>query len=373
MKKCRVLELIGGSLSDGGAETLVKEYVLNLDKQRFESAVFIDWVIPGTANYKMLTAAKETLFTVYPRYNLFWRGINKFLRGFLFQRKMKKEISDFNPDVIHVHLCALEYLSRITKELTGRRILYTCHSTPSMMIEDDSSEDKAARVLIKESKMRFVALHKDMAEELNARFEVKNTVVINNGINVERFKSVPESKENIRKSLEIPEEAFVIGHVGRFSKEKNHERIIRVMKQVNEVKENAFLLLVGTGELLSDVESQIESNALSQNTLILSNRTDIPRLLKAMDVFLLPSLYEGFPISLIEAQAAGLRCVVSDTVPKDSFISGKVTALSLNDPDEKWRDEILNLEGGDGYPDRLEAFDIKDVIKRVEKLYLGEL
>ena len=145
------------------------------------------------------------------------------------------------------------------------------------------------------------------------------------------------------------------------------------MKQVNEVKENAFLLLVGTGELLSDVESQIESNALSQNTLILSNRTDIPRLLKAMDVFLLPSLYEGFPISLIEAQAAGLRCVVSDTVPKDSFISGKVTALSLNDPDEKWRDEILNLEGGDGYPDRLEAFDINDVIKRVEKLYLGEL
>ena len=373
MKKCRVLELIGGSLSDGGAETLVKDYVAYLDPERFESAVFVDWIVPKAANTRILKENREKVFTVYPRYDLFWRGVNKYLRKTFFVHQLKRTIRKFNPDVIHVHLSALEYLSKVGEELKGRRILYTCHNTPSMMIEYGSPEDVAVGELVRGYSMRLIALHKDMAEELNARYGVRDTVVINNGITLDRFRKQPEGKEDIRKSLGIPLEAFVIGNIGRFSEEKNHEQIIKVFKSVREIKENAFLLLIGAGELKSYIERLIESNSLSQNTLILSNRTDVPRLLKAMDVFLLPSLYEGFPISLIEAQAVGLRCVVSDTVTSDSFITGKVTALNLNDPDEKWRDEVLNLEGGDGYPDRLEAFDIKDVIKRVEKLYLGEL
>lgn len=373
MKKCRVLELIGGSLSDGGAETLVKEYVLNLNKQRFESAVFIDWAIPGTANYKTLTEARETLFTVYPRYNLFWRGINKYLRGFLFRRKLKKVIRDFNPDVIHVHLFALEYLSKLGADLKGRRILYTCHSTPDAIFGDSPLEEKAAGILVENHGMRFLALHEQMAKELNSRFGVKNTVVVNNGIDISRFKNVAENRISIRETLGIPKDAFVIGHVGRFSAEKNHEQLLKVFESVREVNDKAFLLLVGDGERKSEIEDKLKVKGLDHCSLILSGRKDINIILKAMDVFLFPSIYEGLGVALIEAQVAGLRCVVSDTVPAESFISGKLTTLSLNDPDEKWRDEVLDPEGGDGYPDRLEAFDIKDVIKRVEKLYLGEL
>ena len=373
MKKCRVLELIGGSLSDGGAETLVKEYVLHLDNQRFESAVFVDWVIPGTANYKMLTEAGETIFTVYPRYNPFWRGINKFLRGFLFQRKLKKVVRDFNPDVIHVHLFALEYLSKLGDVLTGRRILYTCHSTPDAIFGDSPLEEKAAGVLVKDHGLRFIALHKQMAEELNSRFGVKNTVVVNNGIDISRFKNVAENKISIRESLGIPKDAFVIGHVGRFSAEKNHEQILKVFESVREVNDKAFLLLVGAGERRSEIEEEIKGKGIDRYSLILSGRNDIHMILKAMDVFLFPSIYEGLGIALIEAQASGLRCIVSDTVPPDAFVSDNVVALDLNAPVVKWRDAVLDTALKGKFLNRIHEYDINSTVHKLEQLYLEEI
>ena len=373
MKKCRVLELIGGSLTDGGAETLVKDYVINLNPKNFESAVFVDWVIPETANSRILSEHKERIFTVFPEFNLFWRAIDKFFRRSFFIRELRKAIRIFKPDVIHVHLSALEYLSELCPELEGIKVLYTCHSTPSMMVEEGSAEDTATRTLIKECGMRMIALHEQMAEELNARFGVSNTVVVNNGINLERFWSVPESKDSIRESLGIPADAYVIGHVGRFFEEKNHTHILKAFKEVKRIEKKAFLLLVGSGLLKEETERALAESGLDKSSLILSNRKDIPRILKTMDVFVLPSVYEGFPISLIEAQAAGLRCVVSDNVPSESYITAKVSALSLDAPLETWRDELLKKDGGDGYPYRLDEFDMKRIIDRIERLYLGEL
>ncbi len=373
MEKCRVLELIGGSLTDGGAETLVKDYVLNIDKSRFETAVFVDWKIPETANTRILTEKGQLIFTAYPRYSLFWRGINKFFRRIFLVRGIRKTIKEFNPDVIHVHLDALTYLSALESALDGNRLLYTCHNTVEVMFVENKAEELGARKLLKSNNLRFIALHKEMADDLNKYFNVHNTAIVNNGIDIARFKKVEESRQDIRKQLEIPAESFVIGNVGRFTEQKNHRMILEIFKKVKERQKKAFLLLVGDGELLESIERTIQAMKLDNSVLILSNRADIPRLLKAMDVFLFPSKFEGLGIALIEAQAAGIKCVVSKNVPEEAFVSDLVIPIDLSESIECWCDAVLDEQRRSSYKNRLNEYDIKAAVKKLEKIYLGEI
>lgn len=370
MEKCRVLELIGGSLSDGGAETLVKDYVLNIDKNRFETAVFVDWIFPGTANTKILTDSGQTIFYAYPRYSLFWRGMNKIFRRAFLVRGIRKAIEKFNPDVIHVHLDALSYLCDMKSAIRGRRLFYTCHSTVEAMLEENQAEFQAARDLIESTGLRFIALHRQMADELNRRFGVSDTEVVKNGIDIERFQSVDESREEIRSNLGIPIDSFVIGHVGRFSEEKNHGMILEIFRKVKESRNKAFLLLVGDGILRPTIEAKLNESGLDTASLILSHRTDIPRILKAMDVFLFPSTFEGLGIALIEAQAAGIRCVVSKNVPEEAFVSNLVLPVDLSEPVDCWCDAVLNGQRS-LYGNRLSEYDIKTSVRKLEDLYLG--
>jgi len=372
MKKCRVLELIGGSLTDGGAETLVKDYVMNLDKNRFVTAVFVDWTIAETANTKILTERGQLIYTAYPKYSLFWRGIDRYFRTTFMVRGIRKAIREFNPDVIHVHLNALQYLTMLGDELKGRKLFYTCHSTVEAMFGDNPVEAEAAKELIDKLGLRLVALHQKMADELNQFFNVSNTIVINNGIDISRFRNVKESRESIRLSLGIPEKAFVIGHVGRFSEVKNHNLIVEIFRKVKEKQENAFLLLVGDGELKAEIERKIKEAGLDSSSLILSNRTDIPRILKAMDVFLFPSKFEGLGIALVEAQAAGLRCVVSKKVPNSAYVSDLVIPIDLSESIDCWCGVVMDEQRRSTYINRLGEYDINTSVRKLEELYLGE-
>ena len=373
MEKCRVLELIGGSLTDGGAETLVKDYVLNIDKKRFDTAVFVDWKISEMANTIRLTDSGQLIYTAYPNYSLFWRGINRFFRKTFMIRGINKAIRLFNPDVIHIHLAALQYLLFVKEDLKGIKLFYTCHSTVKAKLIDNPEEDIAANRLSHEFGMRFIALHDSMADELNERYGVKNSIVINNGIDIERFHNVKETKVDIRKTLGIPEQTFVVGHVGRFVDVKNHDFILKVFEKVHEEKPDSLLLLIGDGEQLEQFKDRVKAAGLEKSVLILSNRSDIPQLLKAMDVFVFPSKFEGLGIALIEAQAAKLRCIVSKNVPKEAFVSELVIPLSLSDSLDSWCDTILDSKRRGPYEDRLEEFNIKSAVRKLEKVYLGQI
>ena len=295
--------------------------------------------------------------------------MNKFFRSFFLSRAIERTLRKFNPDVIHVHLDALEYLPG---NIRGR-LLYTCHSTVQARLVDHPEEDMAAKKLAGKYKMRFIALHDDMAQELNDRYGVENSIVVNNGIDLLRFRDVKETRQEIRKSLSIPENAFVVGHVGRFVPVKNHDFLLKVFGCVHEKNPDAFLLLVGDGEHLEDFKAKVRVSGLGDSILILSNRTDIPQLLKAMDVFVFPSLFEGLGIALVEAQAAGLRCIVSDSVPERAFLTDLAIPMSLEAPVESWRDAVIDKGLRSKYGNKLEDFDIRSAVRRLEKVYLGEI
>lgn len=369
--KRKVIEYIT-STGDGGAETLVKDYALMLDQERFDVKVLITRPYPNTANTGHILRGGVSLLYVYPRWNFAVRVFNK-LFGRIYQPLrvlylLKKE----KTDVLHVHLELLKNIRPIARWIRDIRLLFTCHSVPECFFPNDTAEEKkAADYLFRHNRLQMIALHDDMRRELNEMFDVDNTQVIRNGIHMERFSHVEETAAEIRIREGIPEDAFVVGHVGRFTEVKNHAFQLSVFQQIVKKQPNAFLLLVGSGPLKEEIQEQARQMGISERVKILSNRSDIPQLMKAMDIFVFPSVYEGLPLTLIEAQAADLRILASDTINTESFQTDLVLPMSLEQSPEEWADAALDRNRRGPYRGNLDKYDMKKEIKRLEQLYLA--
>ena len=370
--RIRVIEYLEGSLSDGGAETLVKDYALLLDRKRFEPYVLVDWIFTDSANYSRLKDTDVKLVSLYPSYSIFWRAVNRFFRNRYIDWKLRRVVRKLRPDVIHIHLSALKHVVKIKDDLEGVKLLYTCHSIPQVYFEEKKGEAEAAEVLIKENGLRLIALHSDMADDLRRRFSTDNVVVVRNGIDTEKFRNPKKTRNEVRQELGIPHDSFVLGHIGRFVKVKNHSFLLSVFEKIAEKKPDSRLLLIGDGEDREKVEAEIKSKNLTDRVIILSNRSDIPELLSAMDCFILPSLFEGFPVALLESQASGLRCVVSDRINSEVYLSDLIVPLSLSLSPSVWADTILDENVRGNYENRLDEYDLRKEIRKLERIYAGE-
>ena len=196
--------------------------------------------------------------------------------------------------------------------------------------------------------------------------------LIKNGIDVDKFRFNPDIREQVRKQLGL-EGNFVIGHVGRLSIEKNHKKLISAFNEVKKTKADAKLVLCGDGEERSSIEEQIKQLGLTGDVILLGTVDNVNEILQAVDVIVMPSLFEGLPFALLEAQAAGLKCVVSDTISKESDIVGWNVPLPLSEKDEKWAKAICGLDISYDRADGAnvivkEGFDITECIHIVESV-----
>lgn len=158
--------------------------------------------------------------------------------------------------------------------------------------------------------------------------------VIPNGIDTDRFRFNGKERAHLRAQMGISEDSIVIGHVGRLTEVKNHRFLLEILSSCCE--EDIYLLLLGTGELEHQIRSRAEVLGIADKVFMMGPRDDIWRYYSAMDVFCMPSLYEGMPVAAIEAQASGLPVVLSDTVSRDTNLGGDVTFLSLRDNARVW-------------------------------------
>lgn len=164
----------------------------------------------------------------------------------------------------------------------------------------------------------------------------KQYSVINNAINTRSFLFDEAVRNRVRKGLSIPKNAIVVGHVGRFDKQKNHRFLLDIFTELLKNQVEAVLLLVGAGRELEDIRQRAQQTGVIDNIIFTGLRADIPDLMQAMDVFVMPSLHEGLPLVSIEAQASGLPCLFSDKVTREVDITGACTFIPLSAPAKDW-------------------------------------
>ncbi len=167
-------------------------------------------------------------------------------------------------------------------------------------------------------------------------------IFLHNAVDLKTYYFNEEGRNKIRNEFNIDKNQFVIGHIGRFNDQKNHSFLLDVFKNINEKDPNSVLILVGNGEKKEEIISKIKELDLEKSVILTGVRSDITNLLSAMDVFVFPSLYEGMPNTIIEAQATGLPCVLSDSITKEARITDLLQYLSLEVPSIEWCKVTLN-------------------------------
>jgi len=166
--------------------------------------------------------------------------------------------------------------------------------------------------------------------------------VIKNGRDVEKYKFKKEIRDSMRKKLNLEDDVMAIGHVGNFNEQKNQKFIIAVLNEIIKKTSNVKLYLIGTGYTKEIIENLVKENDLSNYVEFTGSINNVPDMLQAMDVMLLPSLYEGVPLVAIEWQICGLPCIISENVSKECKFTSLVTFLSLESSFKKWANELLN-------------------------------
>ena len=208
--------------------------------------------------------------------------------------------------------------------------------------------------------------------------KIKQCGILYNGIQLKNFLFNKDVRRIVRSNLQIDENEFVMIHVGRFAKQKNHEYLVKILEAYSEkFGGNWKTLLVGEGPLKDEVKRQLDEKGLSEQVIFMNNRTDVNELLSAADMFVFPSLHEGLGIVVVEAQTNGLPCIVSDAVPQEADMNiGLMHTLSLKQAPERWAEFInekrVDVSTRNNYEERIMTgkYNIETIGLDMQQFYI---
>lgn len=282
-------------------------------------------------------------------------------------------------DVVHLHtkcwksflmeeLCKKHHVSKVIVHAHASGI-YT--SDPFKRFKEGQLHEQVKKQLDTNVATDFWACSKPAADFLfGEQIPREKLRIMPNAIDIDKFVYNGTIRKSYRERYHL-EKNFVIGHVGRFGYAKNHEFLIKLFVEVLKKINNAILVCLGDGELLSEIQEYAKNLRVEDKTLFLGRRDDVACWYQAMDVFCLPSRTEGFPLVLVEAQASGLPCVVSDAVTEEVVLSNKVARRPL--VVNEWEKEILACYNEMGKSSRIQnidsAYNIRHQIEVIQRLY----
>lgn len=301
------------------------------------------------------------------------------LNGFM---QAKKELNDFfrkkgkEYKVIHIHeVLVANIIYPYVKKYTNAKTIAHAHSTKFSDTTIKSIRNKLLCVGTATKVDFCVACSEEAGKTFFGKNIVKNKKfrVITNAIDIKKYGFEKNIREEYRKSLGIDSDDIVIGHVGRFSEEKNHFFLIDLIEQLSKLSLRYKLLLVGDGEIKKSIESAVSEKKLSESVIFTGNRKDVPKILNAMDIFVLPSFFEGVPMVIIEALANGLPCILSDRITKALQINDNVKYLSIDNGVDEWSKMINSgkLQRNDNLESLNKCYDIKLEAEKLKDFYIA--
>lgn len=320
---------ISGTMNLGGQET----FIMNLYRKMDFNKIQFDFIVNGEKEgfyEEEIRKLGGTIYHITPM-------SKNFIKHFLELRKIIK-----SNDYIAVHRhssSAIAFIDLLAARSCGiKKTIFHSHTTN---LNSKKLFHFFGKIFVnKVSRYRF-ACSEEAGKFMFDNFDFK---IIPNGIDSSKFSYSIKKRKEIRKQLHIPNDAFVVGHVGRFVYAKNHQYIMKIFNEVyQKMGNNAYLLLVGDGVLKERIISDNSSKEFFKNVIILSNRNDIDVLLSGMDIFVFPSNYEGLPVSLIEAQASCLPIIMSNNISNYAIIDSQlVKKLNIGDSNlNEWVDYII--------------------------------
>lgn len=328
-KPVRILHVVG-IMNVGGAETMLMEIYRKLNKDIFQFDFLTHSADEGFFD-KEIRELGGRIYTLpkYRGYNHvnYVISLNKFFE------------SHYEYRIVHCHIRSTANL--VLKEAKKNKCKTISHAHGRT---NGTGLSGWLRNLYKKEISKYSDLNLAVSNQAGKwQFGSKPFTVLINGIDLERFKYNDELRRQARLKHGISNQK-VIGHIGRFVFEKNHQFILEIFSHYLRLDADSLLLLVGDGELRNKIEKSVLEMEMKDHVIFVGNQADVVPFLNEMDLFLFPSQFEGLGISLIEAQASGLPCVVSDRLPKESLINiEKMKVLKLSTEPRIWAKEIQYL------------------------------
>lgn len=365
MEKIKIAEFVS-RLQFGGVESMILNYISNFkNKDKFEIHIITQDINEENCINQFKNAGIEVHVITHKKKNILKNIIEV-------SRILKKE----KFDIVHSHMTLTNFYILFLAKIYGVKVRIS--HAHSAFLEDNIIR----KVVFKSLKIMNVlfATHLMACGYIAGNFlygkkrmENKEVIILNNAIDISKFKYNTSTRTKIKTKYNMQNE-ICIGHIGRFTDVKNHKFLLDVFQEIKKINYNSKLLLIGDGERHSNIENLVQKKGLSQSVVFTGNINNTNEFYQAMDVFVLPSLYEGLPVVMIEAQANGLPCLVSDNIDKNSAISDNVYFMNLKKPAILWAKTILKLAKSSRNKDSIallskQGYNIKIEASRLEKLY----
>lgn len=322
---------IVSSMDRGGAETFLMKVFRTLDKNKYQ----MDFCVNKTGVYdEEIRKMGGKIFYIPPK-------SKNLLKSFFAIKRIVKE--NKYKSVLRTSQQSLATLDLIAAKMGGaKKLIY--RSSNAGMTETGIHKviNKLFSFLPKCVPNVKLAPSTEAAEFVFGKKAVKNgkVQIIHNGLDYKLFEFNEETRNEIRKKLHL-ENKMIIGHVGRFNAQKNHEFLIDIFNEIHKVNDRAHLLMIGKGELEEKIKNKIQMLELNDYVTIIPPISNVNEYYMAMDVLVFPSFFEGMPNVIIEAQATGLECYISDTITKEANITENIKYIELNKSAKEWANQIL--------------------------------
>lgn len=366
MKKIKVMHFVAG-LTSGGVEQMLCNYCGAMNKDAYEFVLAYQHQAVETCKEKIEESGCRTIRITARSENF----IKNLIDGY---RVIKKE----RPDIVHAHMNLVNFCALLPAYLLGVKVRIS-HSHIA-----ETNRNILFRIMAAICKFLCVHAATDLmtcGQEAGIylygkrRMQKGKVLLVENAINLDYYDIDPEVREKICEQHKLQDQ-LIIGHVGRFSYQKNHEKLIHIFSEISKRRADAVLLLVGTGELEEQIKELVQSLNIQDKVIFYGTTKNMREVYSLIDVFVLPSRYEGFPVVSVEVQAARIPALFSDTVAPTCKLTELIEFMPLDETDENWAKKTLECSTKNRNIDITalkEKYDIKEKAKMLDRYYCQAL